>query len=369
MASFVGPIHPYLDELEPYVPPDLRAVAAKSGMPGDELIRLSANENQLGPSPAVPQALARYSGYAFYPEYGPLREALGRHVGVGPGQVVVTNGADEAIDLLVRLLVEPGQTVVVCPPTFGMYEFCARVNRCRVLAVPRRANFTLDLPSIRREVNARAGDARLLFLASPGNPHGLATSLDELSTLLDLPVYIAVDEAYIAFGGDSAISLLRSRSNLVVIRTLSKWAGLAGLRLGYTVSDEQLACSIERIRAPYNVNSAAVVAALATLGDLGTVRANVRLLIAERERVRSALAGLGWLEPLPSQTNFLLCRVGCRTGQDVADALANRGIVVGTFSDPPLEPYVRIAVGRPEQNDTVIAALASLAPRREGESA
>lgn len=369
MPRPIGTTHPYVDTLEPYVPPDLEAVAAQSGVGRDELLRLSANENQLGPSPDVSPALAQHTEYAFYPEYAPLREALARYVGVAPDQVVLSNGADEAIDLLIRLLVEPGQTVVVCPPTFGMYEFCARVNRCRVLVVPRRPDFSLDLPAIVEQVKAGAGDVRLLFLASPGNPHGLATPLDDLSLLLELPLFVAVDEAYIEFGGKSAVSLIGSHDNLIVIRTFSKWAGLAGLRLGYTLSEPRLASSIDRLRAPYNVNSAAVVAALATLADLATVRANVRHLVAERERVRSALAEFTWLEPLPSQTNFILCRVIHKTGQGVADGLARRGILVQAFSEPPMDAYVRIGVGRPEQNGAVLRALGSLDARPGGERA
>jgi histidinol-phosphate aminotransferase len=273
---------------------------------------------------------------------------------------VVTNGADEAIDLLIRLLVEPGQAVMTCPPTFTMYEFCARVNRCRVLAVPRRADFSLDLPAVERHVEMGSGGVRLLFLASPGNPHGLATPLDQMAQLLELPLFVAVDEAYIQFGGESALALPRSYPNLVVIRTFSKWAGLAGLRLGYVISETRLADCIDRIRAPYNVNSAAVVAGLVTLADLDPVWSTIGQLVDERERVRRSLNELSWIEPLPSQANFILCRVRGGSGQWVADALARQGILVQAFSGPVLHSYVRITIGRPEQNDAVLRALGSL---------
>ena len=120
--------HPYLEVLEPYVPPDLGTAAACSGLKRSELLRLSANENQFGPSPRAVAALSEYEDHAFYPEYGPLREALARYAEVSAEQVVLTNGADEAIDMVIRLLVEPGQTVVVCPPTFGMYEFLSLIH-------------------------------------------------------------------------------------------------------------------------------------------------------------------------------------------------------------------------------------------------
>ena len=359
--------HPYLDRLEPYVPPDLQAAAASSGVDRSMLLRLSANENQFGPSPIAVAALSVYGEHAFYPEYDTLREALARYAMVGPDQVVLTNGADEAIDLLVRLLVEPGQTVLVCPPTFGMYEFCARVNRCQVVAAPRRADFTLDLAAVEARIAERRGDARLLFIASPGNPHGRAIPLHELERLLDLSIFVAVDEAYIEFGGDSAVRLLGEHQNLIVFRTFSKWAGLAGLRIGYVLADPELASRLERIRAPYNVSSAAVVAALATLENLGAVLGNVQRLIDERERVRAELVRLPWLEPVPGEGNFILTHVTGMTGGQLAAALAVRGILTQAFSDEALSSYVRVTIGRPEQNDAVLRALADLGAEQAGD--
>lgn len=357
MSRIARPTHPYLEAIEPYQPPDLDAAAARAGLGVGQLARLDANENPFGPSPRVAQALADYPDYAFYPDYRPLRRAVARYAGVAPEWVALGNGADEMIDLLIRLLVEPGQAVVTCPPTFSMYRFFAQVNRCLVLSVPRRADFSIDVTAIEATARASQGSARLLFLVSPGNPDGQAIPLELIGQLLELPLMVAVDEAYIEFGGESAVPLLADHENLVVIRTFSKWAGMAGLRLGYALLAPDLAGCLERIRHPYNVNAAAMAAALATLEDLETVRANVARLIAERERLREALAALPWFEPLPSQANFILCRVGPRTAQIVVDALARRGILIRHFSDPVMAGYVRISVGRPEQNERLLAAL------------
>jgi histidinol-phosphate aminotransferase len=138
---------------------------------------------------------------------------------------------------------------------------------------------------------------------------------------------------------------------------------MAGLRLGYALAAPALADGLERIRAPYNVNSAAMVAALATFDDLGRVQANVAALIGERERLQARLARLPWLDVVPSQANFILCRVDRRSGRAVADALAARGILVRCFSEPRLEAYVRIGVGRPEQNERLLEALRELRDR------
>ena len=360
MTKTEGPTHPYLETIKPYEPPDLEAAAARSGLRVEQLIRLDANENPFGPSPQVPQALAGYPDYGFYPDYRPLQQAVACYAGVAPEQVILGNGADELIDLTTRLFVEPGQAVVVCPPTFSMYRFFAEVNRCQVLSVPRRADFSTDVVAVERAVRESGRDARLLFLVSPGNPDGQAISLGVIRRLLELPLMVAVDEAYIEFGGESAVTLLPEHENLVIIRTFSKWIGLAGLRLGYALLAPHLAGYLERIRAPYNVNAAAVVATLATLTDLEDVQANVACLIAERERLQETLATFPWLEPLPSQANFILCRVKGRTAQEVVGALARRGILIRGFSDPTMAGYVRISVGKPDQTDALIVVLRGL---------
>jgi histidinol-phosphate aminotransferase len=247
-----------------------------------------------------------------------------------------------------------------------MYGIFAQVNRCQVLSVPRRGDFSLDVAAITATVEESDGNARILFLVSPGNPDGQAIPLDTIRELLALPLIVAVDETYIEFGGETTVPLLPDHDNLIVIRTFSKWAGLAGLRLGYALVPAPAALAprvagwLERIRAPYNVNAAAMVAALATMTDLETVQSNVARLIAERERLQESLATLTWIEPLPSQANFILCRLKDHTSQDVVSGLARQGILVRGFSDPTMAEYVRIGVGRPEQNETLLAALREL---------
>ncbi len=353
----IEPIHPNLNTIAPYNPPDLSRTAARAGVEVEQLMRLDANENPLGPSPKALEALAAYDGYAFYPEYEELREAVARYADAAPEQVVLGNGADELIDLLIRLFAEPGQTVLTCPPTFSMYSFFAKVNRCRVLAVPRRPDFSIDAAAIEAALEMSETAARLLFLVSPGNPDGQAIPLEKIQRLLALPLLVAVDETYIEFGGESALSLLPDHDNLVIIRTFSKWAGLAGLRLGYALLAPRWAAQLKRICAPYNVNAAAIVTALATLEDMEPVRANIARLIAERVRLQESLTELDWLEPLPSQANFILCGVKNHSPREVAETLAQEGILIRRFSAPSLAGYIRISVGRPEQNDALLETL------------
>lgn len=332
----------------------------KSYQEVEQLIRLDANENPYGPSPRVTRALAEFADYHLYPDYRPLREAVARYAGVSAQQVVLGNGSDELIDLVIRLCLEPGQGLILCPPAFSMYRFFADVGRHPVWEVPRHDDFSLDTPGIEAAAQERDGQARLLFLTSPGNPDGQIIPLDVVRRLLRLPLMVAVDEAYIEFGGPSVLSLLAEHENLIIIRTFSKWAGMAGLRLGYALLAPELADGLERIRAPYNVNAAALVAALATLDALEEAQATVARLIAERERLQAALAAIPWLEPMPSQANFILCRLRRRSGRELAEALAGRGILVRSFSEPRLRQYVRISVGRPEQNEALLRVLGEL---------
>jgi len=356
------PSHPYLYQIEPYAPPDLEEAAALAGLEVDELIRLFANENLYGPSPRVGQALAGFGQFHFHPDYAQLKEAVARYAGVPSDHLVVSNGADEMIDLLIRLFAEPGEAIVTCPPTFSMYRFYAQVNRCQVLTAARRETLYLNPEAIESVVHQSDGLAKLLFFASPGNPSGEAIPLSVVARLLALPLLVVVDEAYIEFGGESALGLLPDHHNLVILRTFSKWAGMAGLRLGYALLSAELARPLERIRPPYNVNAAAVVAALATLADTEAVQANVEHIVEERGRLREALDAINWLEPLPSQANFLLCRVHGRDARSVTDALRRRGILVrhvcsSQMVDEAAREYIRISVGRRRENAAVVETL------------
>jgi histidinol-phosphate aminotransferase len=362
-------ICPHVKKVEPYEPPDWEALAARAGVSPDRLIRLDANENPYGLSPRAAEALACFDGYGSYPDYRALTSAVARYADVAPANIVLGNGGDEIIDLAVRLFVAPGEGVIICPPAFGMYATSALAHRGRVLSVPRRDDFSLDVEAIEALAGGET-DVRpkLLFVTSPGNPAGQAIPLETIRHLLRchervegrLPLVVVVDQAYVEFGGESAVPLLEAHPNLIVLRTFSKWAGMAGLRLGYAVTSPEIASALARLRLPYNVNAAAIVAAFATLDDVTHAQATIARIVAERDRLHAALADLPSVRPIPSQANFVLCRLDSCSGREVADELAALGILVRSFSDPSLADAVRITVGRPEQNDALIAALQSM---------
>jgi histidinol-phosphate aminotransferase len=352
-------ISAHVQGLKPYEPPDWEGVAAQAGLAPDHLMRMDANENLFGPSPNVAAALARFDAYGFYPDYRALTAAVAEYAAVEPEQVVLGNGGDEIVDLAIRLFCERGSGVIVCPPAFGMYATFAVANHCQVLSIPRRDDFSIDVHAIEAlfEGTGEDGQPRLLILTSPGNPDGLALPQETIRRLLRLPVAVVVDEAYIEFGGETLVPLLAMHANLLILRSFSKWAGMAGLRLGYAVGTPEVAAMMARLRPPYNVNSAAVVAALATLDDMAHVQSTISRTVSERERLRAALGKLSGVNVVPSLANFLLIRLKERTGRETAGALAQQGILVRSFSDPSLLDALRITIGRPAQNDALLKAL------------
>jgi histidinol-phosphate aminotransferase len=276
-------------------------------------------------------------------------------------RIVCGAGADELIDLLLRVFIAPGDAVIDCPPTFGMYAFDTGVCGGRVLTVPRHADFSLDLAGI--EAAAEQG-AKLLFLTSPNNPTGNLTPLAEIERLLQLPLLLVVDEAYIEFaaqeGAASASEWVGRYENLAVLRTFSKWAGLAGLRVGYGLLPELVAEQIWKIKQPYNVNLAAQAAAIASLDDRDYLLINVAQIVAERGRLFNALQTIDYLHPYPSSANFVLCRVLRGEAATIKHTLAQQGILVRYYRTPLLRDCIRISVGTPAQNDVVLEALRAM---------
>jgi histidinol-phosphate aminotransferase len=353
---------PYIQELEPYEAPDWPGLAAAAGVRPEELVRLDANESPYGPLPAARRALARVDEYRLYPDYSALEAAVACYAGVEAQHVVLTNGGDEAIELAVRLFVSPGEAAIICPPAFGSYRASVRAHRGQVLRVPRGDDFSLDVPGIEALLEEDGSQARpkLLFVTSPGNPDGQPIPLETVRRLLALPLAVVVDEAYVEFGGPSATSLLHECDNLLILRSFSKWAGLAGLRLGYLLAAPPVATALGRLRQPYSINAAAVAAAQATLEEMPAARRRVAAIIAERERLCQALATLPGIRPLPGGANFVFCRLEGQSGPQLARALAAQGILIRSFSDPRLADAVRITVGLPHQHRALLLALQAL---------
>jgi histidinol-phosphate aminotransferase len=235
-----------------------------------------------------------------------------------------------------------------------MYPFCTEIAGGTVVKVPRKADFSLDLTVIKKAVDAKT---KVIFVASPNNPSGNQASEAEIKELLALDLIVVVDEAYVEFSGNSLIQLVPQYANLIVLRTFSKWAGIAGLRAGYGICPINIVPYLMKIKQPYNINMAAYVAILESLADLAYLQKTVQAMVAERDVLYNGLLEFNWLKPYPSTANFILCAVQGRSAKDVYLGLQKKGIFIRYFETPELKDYISISMGRPQDTARVIAAL------------
>lgn len=351
-----GFLRPDLRDLVYHGVESLISIAAEIGMDVSQLVKLNANENVYGAHPKVLEALKQLELHVYPdPAQTALRAALAEHHGVKPESVVAGAGSDDILDVLVRV-VGP-KKIVISTPTFGMYSFLGKLAAAGMVDVPRKPNFDVDVEALCAAV--REHKAELVFLPSPNNPTGNILSLAEVQTILKEHCILALDEAYIDFGGETAVPLLAAHPNLIVMRTFSKWAGLAGLRLGYGIGHPTLVACMLAAKQPYNVNLAAEVAGLAALAARDDIMTTVDALRREKDRLVTELQQFSWLRPLPSFANFVLSEVIGRDAKEVYLALRRRGIIIRYFGSQGgnLQNYIRISAGTAAQIDAIIAAL------------
>lgn len=357
-----GFVRSEIAEMEPYTPiVPFEVLSARLGRRPEEITKLDANENPYGPPPAALAALRNGRFYHIYPdpEANELRQALSDYVQLPMNRLLAGAGADELIDLTLRAVLSPGDIVVDCPPSFGMYPFSTAVNAGHYVRVWRQADFQIDVAGV--ETAVLTHQAKILFLCTPNNPDGSLIDDVTLRRLLQLPVLLILDEAYVDFAPANAshITWVQEYNNLVVLRTFSKLAGLAGLRVGYGAFPAWLLPHLWKIKQPYNINVAASLAAIAALQAQDWLHEKVHLIIAERERMVAQLTRFDWLHPYPSQANFILFRVVGRAARQLKLDLEQAGVLVRYFHKPGLENCIRISIGRPEDTDRLVGALAA----------
>ena len=357
------PIHdlvrPHLVDIKTYDPIDPPDVLAKrAGVPEEKIVKLNGNENPYGGSPKVAEALANAPIHVYPdPLQRNVRAALAAHTGFDQSNIIAGAGSDELIDLLLRLFISPGDTVLDCDPTFGMYGFCARVAGADIKLVPRDDAFEIDVPAVKEAIDEHT---KIMFVSSPNNPTGNLISEADVRELLETGPVVVVDEAYHEFARETLAGLVAEYENLVVLRTLSKWAGLAGLRIGYGFMGARLVDHVIDIKPPYNVSVAAEAALLASLADSDVLLAQVDRLIDDQKRLFAEMEKLPGLKPWPSRANFILCQVEDGRAGKVYEGLARRGIFVRKFGHERLRDCFRVSIGTPEQNDAFLTALAEL---------
>lgn len=331
------------------------------------IVRMSANENPLGPSPRVVRAIRDEAVRAhLYPDGGStaLREALGLWAGADPSWIMVGNGADEIIGIIARAAFEPGDEVLMPRPAFEPYHIETVLAGAEPVASPLRG-YETDLEDMERRVSPRT---KAVFLCTPHNPASTLIPRGPLRRFLDAlgpdAPLVVLDEAYRDFCDDpetpDGAKLAREYPTVVAVRTFSKIAGLAGLRLGFAIARPETIERLHRVRAPYNVNRIAQVAGVVALEDQDHLERSRALVLVERPRLAAALRGRGGHVPA-SQANFLLVRVGPRADA-VRAALLQAGILVRAGASVGFPEHLRIAIGTREQNDHLLAVWDTVPP-------
>ncbi|BAV91673.1 histidinol-phosphate transaminase [Candidatus Desulfovibrio trichonymphae] len=376
-------VRPEIQRLDAYAPGlSIAEIRRKYGL--DQVIKMASNENPLGAPPLAQEVVRRYAAFAFrYPQGGNPRlvAALAALHSVEPARIVVGNGSDEIIDMLIRMLAEAGRHVIVCfEPCFSIYPIQGGIAGVQLRRCPLRKDFSFNFDALLNLVNA---DTRLVFVSTPDNPSGYcpprAAVRDLARQLADHApdCLLVIDEAYMDFADDeNASSLLAAGDlpeNTAFLRTFSKSYGLAGLRLGYGVLPPVLAKYYWRTRLPFSVNIPAEEAGLAALADTAFRQATLTTVHEGRALLRQKLTELGctvW----PSSANFLLFQLpeGTCSAQECFEALLKKGVIIRPLSSYGLQEHLRVSVGNPQENAAFLAALrdilASSAPDRDGKS-
>ena len=337
----------------------------------DHIARLGSNENPSGPSSAVGAALATLAQSAgLYPDAngGALRAAIAGRTGVQPAEVVIGNGSENLLELLCLAFLSPGDRVVTLLPSFGLHEIFPRMMGAQVDMVPVTAAMEFDIEAWCAALAGGARAPRMAILSNPSNPVGCmldATAFDRIVAATPPETLLVIDEAYYEYarlstGFPDALALLRQQARpWIVLRTFSKAWGLAGLRVGYGLASHPgLVQMLDRVRTPFNVNTAAQVAALAAWGDPDHMNESVRTAVAQRDLMAAQLRALG-VTVAPSAANFLFLDLR-RPNGPVAEALLARGIIIKPWKEAGYETFIRVSVGTAADNQRFVAALADI---------
>ena len=358
--NYLSNVNPGIDQIAPYQPgKPVETLERELGI--TDSVKLASNENPLGPSPRVMRDLpSQLAQLARYPDGGcfHLKEALGKRFEVDPSMITIGNGSNDVLEILGRLFLRPGTNAVVSEHSFVVYGLVTLAQGAEVREVPAR-DFGQDLNATLSVID---DNTRLVFIANPNNPTGTWVKSAELERFLDaVPRYVLVvlDEAYFEYVSDpdypDGLALMGRYSNLIVTRTFSKAYGLAGLRLGWSVSPPEVADLMNRIRQPFNVNSLAMAGGLIALTDDDHVEAGVAVNHLGLEQMRSGLGSLD-LPYIPSAGNFLTVEFP-RGAQPTYEAMLREGVILRPVGVYGLADYLRISIGTESENDRCLEAL------------
>jgi len=356
-----------MKELEAYIVPWVREATSYSFKHVDfawehpDILRMMSNENPLPPSEKVIRAITQaVSQCNLYPHSAyELREKLAKPYGLKAENVILGQGSNEIIDMVIRAFVMPGDEVIIPVPTYSPYEIRTRISGGKSVFVPLTEKFELDVEGI---IKAISDATKLIFICNPNNPAGNRFAEKDLRRIIATGVPTVIDEAYyeLETDGQSMVPLIKERANVIVTRTLSKAYGLAGLRIGYAFADASLITYLSRVKMPWNVNLLSLEAALAAIEDKADLAKKREIIIAGREYLRSELAKIEGLRTFPSEGNFVLIDATSTgyTSEEIVQGILEHGVLIRPMSPHHLgEGFVRVTVGTPEQNTRCVEAF------------
>jgi len=340
-----------------------REIAAAVGLKPEEIVRLDTNTSPFAPSAEL-GALSRVAERLEvnqYPDttYLDLRRGLSGYCGLGVDRFVVTNGADEGLDIVTKTVLDNGDEVVEPVPTYSMFRVASEVMGARMRYVDRDPDdFTISPEDVLAAVTPKT---RLVFLCNPNSPTGNPMGLEDVEKIVKgTEATVTVDEAYYEFWGKTAASLTERYDNLVVCRTFSKAFSMAGVRVGYLVAGEATVGQLNLVRPPNSLSVISIMLAEAAIRNLPEMRRNVKTIVSERERVSNAIRKMGTVSPYPSETNFVLFRVPGGAGKAAAlhRALTEKGFVVRSYpASSAVGDCLRLTIAARETNDRFLEAL------------
>ena len=319
-------------------------------------LKLNTNENPWPASPKVLEAIGDLTAENLqkYPEAtgDTFRNAAAAVLGIESENIICTNGGDDLLTLCFRAFCDAGRPVAYAQPTYSLYPVLAQIQDCEPIEIQRDADGSLDeLARI---------NAPLTIVCNPNAPTCEMLSIDSLAQLAEkLTGVLLIDEAYVDFADDNAIRLIKDFDNVIILRSMSKGYSLAGLRFGFGLAQKPLIDGLMRIKDSYNADVVALTAATAAISDQPYLKSNVEKIKSERDRLTQQLRQMGF-EVLDSQTNFILVQSREKNAEDIHEKLKQKNIYVRYFALPGLGDKLRITIGTPQQNDTLLAALTEI---------
>jgi len=337
-------------------------IAASVGLPEDRVFRLDTNTSPflpIHPLRELRRSLLR-AGVNQYPDttYRSLRELLSEYCKKGIDRFVVTNGADEGLDIVTKTFLDSGTRTITATPTYSMFRIVTEIMGAEMTGVRRSPDFSVDVDGMLESLTKRT---RVIFLCNPNNPTGNFTPAKDVERLVrECDALVAVDEAYAEFAGSSVIDLTDRYDNLVIIRTFSKAFSMAGVRVGYLVASEETVKQLNKVRPPNSLTVMSLALAEAGLKDTAEMKKNVRRIVKEKERCFKELQRVEGIVPYRSEANFTLFRVVGTDANTVHSRLMKKGFVTRNLAGVPgIENTLRATISTPRINDAFIEALAS----------